>query len=202
MSWFKFKSNKESINTSIKTKYTKAYYESLEYFEIGLKIFQDTSVNKSKIHTERQTQKTIAALELFDIAIEKGCDDMRAFRFRAICLRDLNYDLEAIEDLDKCIKMEPHMGSLYYDRAVTKQWIYDFEGSVADYEKAIELSKIANDDTRYWNEYAVKTGFDSATHKYELDLGFMKRDIDFSKDSFSWQDRIKRKKESLKRRFQ
>lgn len=82
---------------------------------------------------------------------------------------------------------------------MTKQYIYDFDGSLDDFKKAIEFSKLDNEDTRYWNEYAKQSGYGSGTQKYELDLQFLLRDKEIMSDrlrqDLSETKRLARRKE-------
>src|ERR1700733_11939114 len=107
MNWFQkiFKSA-HSAKPTIANKYTTAYFEGLEDFKIGKQLYKEFALSHS-LHKERRQQKTIAALEFFDKAIEKGYDDAEAFLLRAMCLRNLDYDIEAVEDLNKCIEKDP-----------------------------------------------------------------------------------------------
>ena len=187
--------NKISVN-----KYTNEYFKGLEDFKIGKELFRE-SVQKVPMPPERRKQKITAALEFFDKAIEKGYDKVEVFSFRGMCLRDLNFDLDAIEDFNRCIDKEPGRASFYYDRAITKQYIYDYDGSLSDFNKAIELSKLDNEDTEYWNDYAIKTGYNSGTQKYEQDLNFMMDDKERTERGSRWLEVIEKKKSDIKRRF-
>lgn len=52
-----------------------------------------------------------------------------------------------------------------------KHTIFDFEGSRDDIITAITLSKIDNEDNRFWNEHAKSGGFgNTATEWYKWDL--------------------------------
>lgn len=200
MTWFsKIFPVKNQINSE-KTNYPSIYFEGKKAFQIGKELFLETTRNNS-LSTERRKQKITACLEFLDKAIENGYDEVEAFSLRGTCLRDLNYDLDAIEDFDKCIELEPERADFYYNRALAKQYIYDLEGGLEDYKKAIEFSKLENGNTRFWNNYAKETGFESATHRYEYSLLFLQEDLESAKTSFTMQARIKNKRNEIKRRI-
>ena len=116
---------KISVQSTKLYKNTNDYIEGEESFKIGWKLFKDYIIDES-LSPERRKQKNIAALEFFDCAIEYGYDKAEVFSFRGICLRNLNYDLDALEDFNKCIDKDPERASFYYNRAMTKQYIYDY----------------------------------------------------------------------------
>ncbi len=178
MNWISriFKTNRPDKSTA-PNKYTRGYFEGYDIFKIGLQLSKDAVLDKS-LSAERRQQKTIAALEFFDQAIQKGYDEAEVFALRASVLRDLNYDIDALNDYNICIDKNPNKASYYYDRALVKQFIYDYLGSLADFKEAIRLSKFDNDDTRYWNDYATRTGYKSATEKYETDMQFLLQAMD------------------------
>jgi len=148
------------------------YSEGQSAFRIGQMLSREAALDKS-LSAERRNQKTNSALEFFDQAIEKGYDEAQVFASRASILSDLNYNIDALNYYNVAIAKNPEKASYFYDRALTKQSIFDYEGSLADFEEAIRLSKLDNEDTRYWNEYAKQTGFKSATQGYELDMQFL-----------------------------
>ena len=191
---------KKSNKDQEKSKYTSKYFKGQESFQIGKKLFSET-VRNGSLTKERRMQKIIASLEFFDKAIENGYDKSEVFSFRGICLRDLNYDLDAIEDFDKCIELEPERADFYYDRALTKQYIYDLDGGQTDFKKAIELSKLDNENTRFWNANAKESGFASATHRYEFDLYYLQQNLESAKTSFTMQHLIKNKRKEIIRRI-
>lgn len=178
----------------------KSYSRGLELFKLGRELFKE-SIDE-KIHVEIRKQKLISSLEFFDKAIDQGYVESEVYSFRGICLRDLNYDLDALDDFDTAISKDPERASYYYDRALTKQYIYDLQGSLVDFEEAIRLSKIDNSETRYWNKYAKETGYDSCTQKYEHDLQLLMWDINRAKESITMQNLISNKKKTIQRRYQ
>ena len=200
MNWFTKIFKIKKSNLGVRTnKDSTDYFEGLEAYKIGRKLFRD-SVDYS-FPKERRKQKTIAALEFFDTAIEKGYDEADVFSFRGNCLRDINYYLDALDDFNASIDKDPERASFYYERAMTKQFIYDFEGSLLDYKEAIRLSKLDNANTKYWNEYAKQTGYNSASQKYEQDLSFMMYNKERAEKNQARQEMIKKEKANIKRRF-
>ncbi len=199
MNWFsKIFQTQTSSQPKASNKYTIDYFEGKDAFKIARKLFSESVLSKS-FSAERRKQKIIASLEFLDMAIEKGYDEEDVFSLRGMCLRDLNFDMDALDDFDKCIEKNPTKASFYYDRAITKQYIHDSEGSLVDFEKAIELSKIDNPDTRYWDDYARQTGYSSGTEKYKHDLQLLLHDMEimsetFRQDMFEKQKLIRRKK--------
>jgi len=166
---FKIKPQLQQIK---KMKYPDEYFKGEELYKIGRELSTE-SLSEKLFSPERRKQKIIAALEFFDKAIEKGYDEPEVYSFRGICLRDLNFDIDALDDFNQCIDKNPDKANFYYSRAMTKEAINDFAGSLIDFKKAIELSMLDNEDTRYWNNYAKQTGYESATRKYELDLQWL-----------------------------
>ena len=66
-------------------------------------------------------------------------------------------------------------------RSLIKDTIFDYKGSLTDIEEAIRLSKLDNDDNRFWNEYAEKTlpmGFNTATQFYEWQRDMVKERLE------------------------
>jgi tetratricopeptide (TPR) repeat protein len=91
------------------------------------------------------------------------------FSLQASCLNDLGFYFDAISAYDEAIPRNPKQGivSNYHMRSLVKDSIFDYKGSLTDIEEAIQLSELDNDDNRFWNEYARKTGFNTATQFYE-----------------------------------
>jgi len=110
------------------------------------------------------------ALNFFDEAIDNGYNDANVFYYRAGCLDDLEYYPEAIGDYDKAISIDSHKANVYYARYLAKFAIGDWAGGINDLKDAISISKQINGNSKFWNEYAESTGYESATARYELDL--------------------------------
>jgi len=154
------------------------FFEACAAFASGEKIWKDSFL--SKCSKESKLIKVEVALKYFDEAIEKGrveptvfhhgFDESEVFSFRAFCLDDLGFYFDALEDYNRAIAKEPRkaVANIYYRRSLLKKSLFDYEGSLADLREAIRLSKLENDDNRYWNNYAKSTCFSSQTAFYEL----------------------------------
>ncbi len=60
----------------------------------------------------------------------------------------------AIEDINRALKIKPHMERLYFQRAKLREELKDLEGAKADYTKAILLK--GNYDVAYLNRGLIK----------------------------------------------
>lgn len=60
----------------------------------------------------------------------------------------------AIEDINRALKIKPHMERLYFQRAKLREELKDLEGAKADYTKAILLKE--NYDVAYLNRGLIK----------------------------------------------
>jgi tetratricopeptide (TPR) repeat protein len=124
-----------------------------------------------KIGCEHLTGGDISeALKYFDTAIKSGYQNAHLFYDRARCLADLKYYSEAIEDFDKAIEINSEKADMYHARHFCKMEIGDFCGALSDLQEALRLSKLDNENNNFWNEYAKKTGYASATERYEMDF--------------------------------
>ncbi len=129
---------------------SKRKWDGFDFFSKG----QDCYLN-------RQTSE---ALTYFDKAIEYGfeeyfsCEAPKLYDLRAGCLQILKYHYDAINDFDKSISIEPNDCNKYFSRSVSKGFILDFEGEIADLEIAIQHSKIDNFLNREYNDEARKQG--------------------------------------------
>lgn len=170
MNWFtKLFKSKSVAQSEIR------FFEACDSFIKGEKIWKESVLSKTPL--ELRKSKTKEALNFFDIAIEKGYDKSEVFSLRASCLNNLGFYIEAIEDYNAAIQKNPRKGiaSNYHMRSLIKDTIFDFEGSLADIKEAIRLSRLDNEDNKYWNNYAKSTGFNSATEFYELSLSDIER---------------------------
>lgn len=129
-----------------------AYLEAKEIF------FNDNMQN-------RNIEK---ALELYDIAITHGIKE--AFSERAFCLQELNYHFDAIQDFDNAIDNNSEDANLYFGRAHSKSCISNFEESITDFRKAIELSKVDLELNRLYTSKMKESGWKSVTNFYENQL--------------------------------
>ncbi len=164
MNWFKKILNiKSTKKQDLEDDSTRENFVGLESFETGKNLY-------------RKEQYELA-LNYFDKAIENGYKYSDIFSFRGHCSNYLGLYYDALEDFNKAINLNPQKGiaSNYCMRSFIKDSIYDFEGSIADIKEAIRLSKLNNDDNRWWNNYAKENGYKSATEKYEKDLIYLNR---------------------------
>ena len=129
MNWFsKILSKNTTEQLKKDNKYTNEYFEGYDFFMIGKKLSND-SILIPVLSNERRQQKKIAALEFFDQAIEKGYDESDVYEFRGMCLDNLFYHFDAIEDFNKAINKIPPKAILFNMRGMAKSFVYDYEGS-------------------------------------------------------------------------
>lgn len=120
-----------------------------------------------KFYEHRQDKE---ALTCFDKALENGFE-YGVFELRAFCLQALGYDLDAIDDFTRAIAESPDDCNLYFARAMSKNGVDDFQGSVDDLEKAVELSKVDNDLNQSYRASAMEQGSkDGHTGTYGMQL--------------------------------
>ena len=100
-----------------------------------------------------------AALSCYDEAINSGVKE--AYALRAFCLQRLFFDLDAIADFDKAIKISPEDCNLYFGRHESRYEVGNYEGAIDDLKKAIELSRTAQNQADYGS---------SITQTYEVAL--------------------------------
>ena len=146
-------------------------WDGFDFFQKG----QDCYFN-------RQTNE---ALSYFEKAFEYGfaetfpSEATKLYDLRAGCLQELNFHYDAINDFDKSIILSSNDCNKYFSRSTSKGAILDFEGAVADLEKAIELSKIDNELNREYNDEAQKQGYkNGAAGMFVMRLAMAKMDLD------------------------
>ncbi len=144
--------------------------DAYDLFRTGKQIWND--ITRTGGSPELRETKKKEALRHFDQAIANGYDTSEVFSLRGSCLNDLGFYFDALEDYNKAIQKQPNQGiaNNYFMRSIIKDSLFDFEGSVADLKEAIQLSKLDNDDNRFWNNHAKSIGFDSQTAFYEWSL--------------------------------
>ena len=144
--------------------------DAYDAFQTGKQIWND--IIRTGGSPEFRGTKKQEALRYFDQAIASGYDTSEVFSLRGSCLNDLGFYFDALEDYNKAIQKQPSQGiaANYHMRSIIKDSLFDFEGSVADLKEAIRLSKLDNDDNRFWNYHAKSIGFDSQTVFYEFGL--------------------------------
>jgi tetratricopeptide (TPR) repeat protein len=130
---------------------------------------------RGKVSTSKQLQE---ALYCFDQAIDCGyVDDADVYAMRGGCLQSLNFDLDAIDDFDKAIALEPENSVTFFQRSLSKGATRDFRGRVNDLKEAIRLAGIDNVFTRNLDAHAKETGYRSSTHYYEMQMVAAKLDL-------------------------
>jgi tetratricopeptide (TPR) repeat protein len=111
------------------------------------------------------------ALQYFDLAIENGFVEDNVYSLRGGCLQQQNYHYDAIDDFNKAIILSPKDCNIYFMRSVSKGAVLDFEGQVADLEKAINLSLEDNELNKVYHDEANKLGYeDGVTGMFEMKL--------------------------------
>lgn len=105
-----------------------------------------------------------------DKAIECGIYD--AYADRGFILQGLDYHYDAIEDFNHSISLAKDDANLYFGRGHSRGIIGDYDGSISDLQKAIELSKIDNEKNRKYNssDFITEKNWHSITHFYQLQL--------------------------------
>ena len=169
-------------------------------FEAAKTIWNDVALHR---HPDRENNGKIReALKLFDEAIDSGYDSSEVYSLRGACLNELGFYYDALEDYNRAMQRNPEKGiaSNYHMRSVVKDSLLDLDGSVSDLKEAVRLSKMSNADTRFWNDYAKKTGFGSATEFYEWCLQGAERSLAYEKTSPTSDADKKAKLETIRRR--
>ena len=150
------------------SKYSDEDSETDIYFKIGIEYF------KQKKYSD--------ALKIFDGSVDKGIEKT-AYGWRASCLSALEFHLDAIDDYNKAIIIEPEKADLFQARSLSKREVGDFEGEISDLKEAIRLSKFDNENNRFWNNYAKQYwGYDSATDFYNWSLQMAETTSDYIKE--------------------
>ena len=145
-------------------------WDSFDFFQKG----QDS-------YFSRQTNE---ALSYFDKAFEYGfaenfpSEATKIYDFRAGCLQELDFHYDAINDFDKSILLSSNDCNKFFSRSVSKGAVLDFEGEVADLERAIELSKVDNELNREYNDEAQKQGYKNVAGMYQMRLVMAKMNLD------------------------
>lgn len=122
------------------------------------------------------------AVDCFDKAIKSGVEFEEVYAWRGMCLWALDFHLDAIDDFNKAISLEPADCELYYMRSLSKSATGDFEGCVTDLQEAIRLSEVDNENNRTWNSHAKEMGWRDATFYYKTALYRAKLNIKLPED--------------------
>lgn len=128
------------------------------------------------------TDEYARALELLDQAISDGHDDADARADRGLCLQQLGFHLDAIDDFDAAIAKEPNDSNLYLMRSWSKSGIGDFLGCVEDQKEAIRVSSIDNAAQRSHEAGAREQGHANLAALYRSYLCLSQLKLDAERD--------------------
>lgn len=110
------------------------------------------------------------ALECFDEAIGLGFEGGGIHASRGSCLQSLEFHLDAIDDFNKAISLNPQDSNLYFMRSVSKGAAGDLGGRIADLQEALRVSEIENETNKIYHAWAQELGYKNITAKYNYDL--------------------------------
>ncbi|MFH1769230.1 MAG: tetratricopeptide repeat protein [Parcubacteria group bacterium] len=126
------------------------------------------------------------ALDCFDKAIDCGyVDDADVYAMRGGCLQSLNFDLDAIDDFDKAIALEPEDSNTFFQRSLSKCSTRDSHGCVSDLQEAIRLASVDNKYTRSHDSQSREWGYRNSAEFYEMEMESAKLDLDAFDDPHS-----------------
>jgi tetratricopeptide (TPR) repeat protein len=123
--------------------------DGLLFFKKGQQSYLNRQTEEALLYLEKSFKSGFG--ERFP-SEENNLHDMLAF-----CLQELDYHYDAINHFDKSIALGDC--NKYFSRSISKGAVLDYEGEIADLEKAIELSKIHTVINREYNEEARKQGY-------------------------------------------
>lgn len=154
---------------------------------------------------KKRVQET---LDCCDKAIDCGyVDDAEVYSMRGWCLQSLNYDLDAIEDFDRAIALQPEDSDFFFQRSISKGSTGDQHGRVSDLREAIRLAGIDNACTRSHDALAKEWGYENSAHFYEMqmvmakdDLVFLEENSDPASSSYTYYQEFFKKKANMRRR--
>lgn len=154
---------KKLLSLFFNQKNTNKVPKSESRFVEGWEAYQQA---KKLFFTKDKTNEQV--LLLFDKAIE--CKIMDAYGDRAFCLQGLEFHYDAISDFDEAISFCSDDANLYFGRGHSKKIIADYEGSISDLKKAVELSQVDNKLNAEYNDEIRKQGWTSAAQYYRFQL--------------------------------
>ena len=108
--------------------------------ESVVKMDRNIHYQRSKIKSHKLNDKS-GALEDLNIAIKLSPKKATFYYSRAI----LQDDYDGLQDLNKAVDLEPKEANNYLSRSLKKRGMEDYEGSISDITKYIELK--TEDDT-------------------------------------------------------
>lgn len=116
---------------------SKAFDELLRYFPN----FGNGYLGRAKV--KLAMSDTIAAKADIEKALSINPNAINGYLLRAGIAIDSNKDYaQALEDMDKAIKLEPHQTGLYINRAFLRYKLDDYFGAMADYDYALMLEPL------------------------------------------------------------
>lgn len=119
------------------------------------------------------------ALNCFDYAIASGFEDGGIYGTRGSCLQLLDFHLDAIDDFNKAIPLEPDDSNLYYMRSVSKGATGDLRGRVSDLQEAIRLAGVDTAINKSYDAWAKQKGHkDGVVGMYMFDMCVANQDIE------------------------
>ena len=74
------------------------------------------------------------------------------FESGRVNIKNKNYS-DALDDFDDYIKSNPDSWAAFYNRAISKEYLGDYIGAIADYSKAIELNPNPSGKILFWRGY-------------------------------------------------
>ena len=180
--WFEYYEGKKAFETG---------YAKIMYTPIFLRKTYEKFIYDNKIILSHFSDETKKALKYFDIAIAKKYYIAGVFAKRGNCLHYLGFYFDAIEDYNNALVNNTisNKANIYYMRGISKYMIFDYEGSLMDIEKAIDISKLEDRDYRNGVGYDTinvdseikstikKLGYDSVTAFYERERDIVARDF-------------------------
>lgn len=173
MSWLSNLFNKKKTPEFLPEEQAKSKikWEGFDYFEKG-----------GNCYYSRQTTEALLYLDkAFEFGFEENfpSDASTLYDLRAACLQELEFHYDAIADFDRSISLEPNDCNKFFSRSISKGAVLDFEGEIADLEKAIQLSKIDNALNREYNDEALKQGYkNGAAEMFKMRFIMAKMNLD------------------------
>ena len=93
-----------------------------------------------RAHLRLLEKDTVAALQDIDKALSINKNAINGYIMRADVAINSNKDYaSALEDMNMAIKLQPHQGGLYVNRAFLRYMNDDFNGAFADYDYALQI---------------------------------------------------------------
>jgi tetratricopeptide (TPR) repeat protein len=128
--------------------------------------------------THMLSKRFADALPHFDAAIAAGHADAETLGHRAQCLHALGFSLDAIDDLNQSIALEPNDSNSYFLRSLSKSAVGDLEGAVADLELAVRVATVANEFQRSHDAGARELGHASASEMFAARLPIARMQVE------------------------